>query len=245
MKKIGYALKVCWAYYYFFIFALGFLLLYPAFYFTLRNKKYWPLGNRIRRVWARVLLIVTGIYPRIVKEMKLDPKKQYIFCPNHFSYLDIPIFIFCFSGDNFRFMAKAEFEKIPLFGIFFRTIDIPVNRGSATERFKALKKAETALNEGYSLIIFPEGGIGPHPPIMQPFKNGPFRLATDKKVPVVPIAYIDNWKILHVEKKIYGHPGRPRIHVFAPVDATHYTPEELKNTVYSLIQNKLDSYGGD
>ena len=142
-------------------------------------------------------------------------------------------------------MAKAEFGKIPLFGIFFRTIDIPVNRGSATERFKALKKAETALEEGYSLIIFPEGGIGPHPPKMQPFKNGPFRLATDKKVPVVPIAYIDNWKILHVEKRIYGHPGRPRIHVFAPVEAVQYTPEELKNTVYSLIQSKLDLYAGD
>ena len=55
------------------------------------------------------------------------------------------MFMLLYPYNNYRIMAKAELSKIPLFNIFFRTVDISVDRQSRVEAFKALKDAETSV----------------------------------------------------------------------------------------------------
>ena len=240
-----YFLKVLWAYWYFFVFVLIFILLFPLFYILLSNKKYYPAANNLRRVWAWLLFLFTGIIYSIERKSKLKKSEAYIFCPNHFSYLDIPMFAMCYSG-HFRFMAKLELSNIPLFNIFFRTIDISVNRGSITESYKALRLAAESIDNGDSLVIFPEGKIAPHPPKVEKFKNGPFRLAIEKQVAIVPVTFLDNWKMLHVEKKIWGRPGVARAIVHEPIPTKGLTLDDidsLQKKVYAIIENDLKEHG--
>lgn len=244
MKKFTHLLKVLWAYWYFFIFALIFFLFYPLFLIFLSNEKWYVYANRLRIAWAWLLFLLTGIIYRIRYEEKLTSKKSYIFCSNHFSYLDIPMSALV-ARRNWRFMAKVELEDIPIFNIFFRTVDIPVNRERARESLKAVEEARESLHKGMSIVIYPEGMIGLHPPKMVRFKNGPFRLAIEEQVAIIPVTMMDNWKILFVDGwKMFGRPGISRVFVHSPIETKGMTlddMDELKEKVYKIIDHDLKS----
>jgi len=242
VKKFTYPLKVIWAYWYFFIFALIFVILYPLFLILLSKEKWYGAANQLRVVWARLLFFMTGIFYRIHYEEKLSEEKPYIFCANHFSYMDIPMSALVVKR-SWRFMAKVELDNIPIFNIFFRTVDIPVDRGSARESLKAVQEAQDSLERGMNIVIYPEGTIGPHPPKMVRFKNGPFRLAIEKQVPIIPVTMADNWKMLFVDKwKMNGRPGIARVFVHSPVETkglTMHDMDSLKEKVFNVIDHEL------
>jgi 1-acyl-sn-glycerol-3-phosphate acyltransferase len=239
VNKILYPFKVLWAYWYFFIFALIFLLLYPLFLILLSRKKWYPRANSLRVFWARVLFLLTGIIAQIQYEEPLDRNKVYVVCSNHFSYLDIPVSALAIKR-NWRFVAKMELENIPILNIFFKTLDISMNRENS---FRAWTIAGEGLDEHFNIVIFPEGTIAPHPPNMVRFKNGPFRLAIEKQVAILPITMLDNWKILFVDGwKMHGRPGICRAIVHSPIETKGMTLEnleELKQQVFTVIQEPL------
>lgn len=145
---------------------------------------------------------------------------------------------------KFHFMGKDELLTNPILGIFFRTIDIPVNRISKISAFRAFKRAEGNLADGMSLIIFPEGGIEDvYPPELAPFKNGSFRLAIDKNIPLVAVSLNNLWKLMWDDGKKYGSaPGICDIFVHTPIDTTNMVLEDaerLKDRVFKLINSKL------
>jgi 1-acyl-sn-glycerol-3-phosphate acyltransferase len=57
------------------------------------------------------------------------------------------------------------------------------------ESFKRIDQKE-------SIVIFPEGTIGKHPPAMLEFKEGAFKMAIEKQIPIVPVTIVNNWLIL-------------------------------------------------
>jgi 1-acyl-sn-glycerol-3-phosphate acyltransferase len=140
-------------------------------------------------------------------------------------------------------MGKEELMKNPVLGIFFRTIDIAVSRESKISAFRAFKKAGENLERGMSLIIFPEGRIDDaYPPILQEFKNGPFRLAIEKNIPIVPVS-INAWQLMWDNGLKYGtRPGIGNIYVNQPiatVDLGEDGADALKEEVFKKINSKL------
>ncbi len=244
VKKVFYPFKVLWAYWYFFIFSLVFLLFYPAFAILLSREKWFPAANRLRVVWGIILFSLTGIIYRVKYEQRPDKKRAYIFCANHFSYLDIPVTALVVRR-NWRFMGKVELSHIPIINIFFGTLDIAVDRASMRESFRAMKEAGESLEQGKNIVVFPEGTIGPHPPQMVRFKNGPFRLAIEKKIPIVPLTMPDNWRLLFVDRwKMHGHPGIANVIVHAPIETSGMTLDDLyllKEQVFQILANDLKS----
>lgn len=246
MKIITHALKVAWAYWYFFVFILIFLLLYPAFIITLSKEKWWKYANRLRIFWGYLLFALTGIIPDIRYQHKLSRHRNYIYCSNHFSYFDIPMSAMV-AQRNWRFMAKEELGSLPILNIFFKSLDILINRENARESLKGMKEASYGLRKGMSIVVYPEGMIGPHPPSMVRFKNGPFKLAIEHQVPIVPVTMADNWKILFVDGwKIYGRPGIARVFVHSPIETSGMTlddVEPLRQKVFHIIEEQLRTFG--
>lgn len=145
---------------------------------------------------------------------------------------------------RFHFMGKEDLLNHPILGIFFRTIDIAVNRESKMSSFRAFKKAEENLGKGMSLMIFPEGGIEDvYPPHLAAFKNGPFRLAIDKNIPLVPVSLTNLWQLMWDGGEKYGScPGICDIYVHSPILTDGMQLEEadeLKERVFNLINTKL------
>ncbi len=188
--------------------------------------------------------LFTGIFFRLTYEAPLAKEITYIYCANHSSNLDIMVFCMLAKG-NFHFMGKEELLKNPVLKLFFKTIDIPVNRNHRISAYRAFKKAAHNLEEGRSLIIFPEGGIDSHnyPPKLQPFKNGPFRLAIDKNISVVPVTLCNVWKKMWDDGNKYGSsPGICDIYIHKPISTKELSLEhtdKLKEEVFNIINSKL------
>lgn len=220
-----------------------FALFYPFYYITSRNEKYYGILNFCRKANSFLCSLFSGVFFRYHYEEKLNPKQTYIYCANHTSNLDI--MIFCIMGHGkFHFMGKDELLNNPVLGIFFKTIDISVNRDSKISAFKAFKKAGENLEKGMSLVIFPEGKIDDHyPPKLGEFKNGPFRLAIDKNILLVPVSITNVWKINWDDGVKYGSkPGICDIYVHKPINTSvlaDVDADSLKEKVFKLIDSKL------
>lgn len=141
-------------------------------------------------------------------------------------------------------MGKEELLDNFITSIYFKTIDIPLNRDSKMSAFRAFKKAEESIKAGKNVVIFPEGMISEHyPPELQPFKNGPFKLAIEHGVPILPVSIVNNWKLMWDDGAKYGSkPGICDIYIHAPIETTgllQKDAERLRNDVYNLMKDRL------
>jgi len=184
-----------------------------------------------------------GIRVKIRDEAHLDKNGTYIFCSNHTSYLDT-VSTYLATPIYFHFMGKAELLKVPMFRIFFWRMDIPVDRTSRIGSHKAFNRASDDLKKGISIAIFPEGTILNTAPKLHRFKNGPFKLAIDNQVPIVPITFKNNWVILPNGRKAKkgGRPAKMQIVIHKPIETKGMTDndiEKLKLTLHDIINNEL------
>ena len=235
--------KVHWIYS-LFIILLFFVLFYPFYYFAAKKPAWYGFLNRLRALNSLLVSIFIGVFFRFTYAEEPDRTRNYIYCGNHTSSLDIMIFCLLAKG-RFSFMGKEMLLKNPVLKIFFNTIDIPVNRDSKMSSFRAFKRAGEHLKAGGGLIIFPEGKIDEtqYPPQLAPFKNGPFRLAIETNTPIIPVSVTDAWKKMWDDGSKYGsQPGICDIYVHAPVFTENMTPDdadELKDIIFDLINSKV------
>lgn len=189
---------------------------------------------------------MSGIFYQFEYETPLDWRKTYVICPNHTSNLDVS-WATLLAKNNFSFMGKEELLQNPTTKLFFKTIDITVKRDSNIAAYKAFKRASEYLKNGMSMIIFPEGKIAEvYPPKLQEFKIGPFRLAIEQQVPVIPVTSFNTWKILWDDGLKYGSkPGICTIYVHKPIETVGLKltdADALRDQVYEIISEKLKEY---
>ncbi|HRG79745.1 MAG TPA: lysophospholipid acyltransferase family protein [Cyclobacteriaceae bacterium] len=234
-------LRTLHLYYGFIMFTVLFLIFFPLFLIPILFPKQFHLVGVLNRWWAYLLFPIVFLPYKVECRSKLNSKKQYIFCPNHSSYLDIAAL--GLNPINAIFVGKNDMEKIPLFGFMYRKLHITVDRSKLKSRVNTLKESMRAIDEGKSLVIFPEGGIiTKHPPRMTPFKDGAFRTAIEKQIPVVPVTIPNNWIILPDKDPLYLQ--RDTIHVIfhKPIETKGYTLDridELKKIVFEVIDHEL------
>jgi 1-acyl-sn-glycerol-3-phosphate acyltransferase len=248
MKIVRFILSPIWKAWLALCFAIPFLVMFPLFYFSLVSGKF-DLAFRLKRVWARIICFGAFLYPVVTyKSKKYKLPRPCIIVPNHTSYLDI-VFSPFFVDHTAVFMGKYELLKLPLFRYFFIYLDIPVNRKSIKGSHKAFSDAGEKIDQGLSVIIYPEGTIGDRGKL-RAFKNGAFKLAIEKQVPIIPAVNLNNWWFLENGGffKANGRPGVPRIVVGDPIytnGMTEKNVEELKHKVHTFIHDELSHfYGG-
>lgn len=228
-------------------YSVGFFyfVFWPLLYYYSRKPERYPAMNKVRRAWGFVSSLVAGITYQIKYEQQIDWSRTYIICPNHTSNLDITALSIAIKN-NISFMGKDELLDGLVTGLFFRTVDIPVNRESKMSSFRAFKATAERLQKGVTMIIFPEGTIPDHyPPEMISFKNGPFRLAIEHKIPIIPVTSLNTWQILWDDGLKYGSkPGVCNIFVHKPIETADLTIDDtdaLRDQVHSIIQQKLQT----
>jgi 1-acyl-sn-glycerol-3-phosphate acyltransferase len=220
-----------------------FVILWPVAIFLKQKKERYQHINQLRRVISFLSTAISGIFFKVKYEEPIDWSKTYIIVGNHTSNLDI-LAVNLAAKNNHCFIGKEELKYKIVLGYFFNTIDITVNRESKISSFKAFKKAAERLEEGFSVVIFPEATIPlVYPPQLNPFKNGAFRLAIELKVPIIPITSLDTWKVFWNTGSQYGsRPGISHIFVHKPIETAHLTlnnADILRDQVHDLIKSKL------
>jgi 1-acyl-sn-glycerol-3-phosphate acyltransferase len=233
-----------WKLFFLLNFVLGLLVLYPLFRWHLRKKESFPKALRLKRFWAAWIMRVPGIRFKCRSEIPLDQLPEpCVFCANHTSYLDI-VASYRETPGYYVFMGKGELKSAPLFGMFFKEMNIPVFRDSRSGSHKAYVQAGDELDLGHSVFLYPEATIPKTAPRMKAFKNGAFKLAIDKQVPIVPVAFINNWKILQNGGffKSNGKPGLSKVVYHKPISTIGMTEADLiplRERVYEIIDKTL------
>lgn len=138
------------------------------------------------RLWAKMLLWAAGI--TIHSEgYSPPPNTPFFVCSNHASQMDIPV-LFAALYLDFFFVAKKELFTIPFFGLIMAAAGhIPIDRDNPREAVKALDEAKKRLEQGKSIVLFPEGTRS-QDGRLQAFKSGGFRLAMKTGKAILPIA---------------------------------------------------------
>lgn len=173
------------------------------------------------------------------------PNGPYIIIANHASYLDIFLMPSIMSGHPFLFLGKSEILSYPLIRAYFKQMNIPVYRSSAVKSARALVTAAQEARKGWSLVIFPEGGIPDEDnPKMIAFKDGAFQLAKSLNIPIVPITFTNNYRLFSDPGNIFG-PARPGIsqvyiHPFISSEEVKLlSQEELKNRCFDIVNEPI------
>lgn len=247
IKRIGWFLYKIWFGLAFFI---TFLPQYPFYYVLTRRYKDVKWAFEMKHWWSTMFQFVVFIF---VKKRHVEPlpKRPYVICCNHMSYLDITLMPLVIP-DFFVFMGKSELLKWPLLNIFFKNgnFDIAVTRDSIRGSARAMEAARKAIDHGRSVVIFPEGTIGEGTqPKMLRFKNGAFKLAIEKQVPIVPVTYLTNWKLFgepfsYTDK---ARPGISKVVIHKAIETKGMTDKDLvslREQTYAVIDNELMRYEG-
>ena len=77
-----------------------------------------------------------------------------------------------------------------------KTGTVVVDRSSHESRKKSVEYAREILRMGISMLIFAEGTQNRTQELLQPFKDGAFRLAIDTNTPIMPIVVIGAGKLM-------------------------------------------------
>ncbi len=225
------------------VFFLVLTVLYPVFWLLLLREKNYLRVWRLKVITSRIILFLDFIYlKREIRTKKL--KGPFVICANHTSYLDIILFYPILPKTRFLFMGKSELLRWPIINIFFKKIDIAVSREKRHSAFRSITRAKKEIGNGWSIVIYPEGGIPVDAPRMQHFKNGAFKMAIDLQVPVLPITILDNWKLFGTDPVLTGRarPGMAKVIIHEPIETKGLQKKDLvslRTRVFDVINNPL------
>lgn len=188
--------------------------------------------------WAKTLVKLTGSEIEVIGEEKI-PQGPVLFVSNHQGNFDVPILI-GFLQKPLGFISKVEVKKIPLVPRWMEAMNcVFIDRKDRRKAIQSIREGVQTLKDGHSLVIFPEGTRSKGNE-MGDFKKGGLRLATDSKVPVVPITISGSYRIME-ESKFGFQPAHVRVTVHDPI----FLPEDEKvdgNQLGMEIQNKIMQY---
>lgn len=234
--------RYLWVFYAIIIFVISLLVSYPVylFYFIFYPKKSADRSvYPFTRLWGHYLAFIFFVRLKKHRSFKPDKNKQYIYVANHRSMLDIPFTAALIPG-HFRFLAKNSLLKVPLLGRIIKGICITVDRKNMVDKSMSYVKMKQTLEEGSSVLIFPEGTRVHSKLTPEKFQNGAFKLALETQVPIVILTLWETSSILYKNKFWEMKPGKVDCFVSAPVEPTG-TIEELKNKAYQIMEKNINS----
>jgi len=198
--------------------------------------------HKIARIWGKSILVVSRIKVSVKGLANIDPSSPYIFMPNHQSNFDIPVLLGHLTV-QFRWLAKMELFKIPIFGRAMRKAGyISIDRYHRESAFESLKVAANKIKGGASVLIFPEGTRSRDGNI-RPFKKGGFVMAIDSGVPIVPVV-ITGTRAIMPKGKFRVYPGHVSMVIHKPIGTSTYTretKEALMESVRRVICEKFET----
>jgi len=167
------------------------------------------------RQWVRWILWTCGVRVEVSGLEQVDPQRPCVWMSNHQSVFDI-VAIVATIPVSWRFVAKRELTRIPLFGwVLLVGGHVIVDRGDRERSVQSLRAAARRVAGGTHVIIFPEGTRSPSGRLRE-FKSGGFHLAIEAQVPIVPITVSGSRRITP-KRSLRIESGRIRVRYGKPI----------------------------
>jgi len=193
---------------------------------------------RIGMWGARTGVRLAGVRVQTMGLEQLDASRTYVFMANHVSNIDPPLLLPRIPGRT-SVMAKQELFKIPILGRAMRMASlVPVNRGDRDAGIAAVRAATEVVKKGIHMTIYVEGHRS-YDGRLLPFKKGPFYLAEECGVPVVPVTIVGS-QIVMPKNRFAIEPGTVTVIFHDPIEPKDFGGRDcLMAKVRQIIDSGL------
>lgn len=200
------------------------------------NFKYYSIK------WSEFLIRISGVKLEINGKENIRDDKNYIFAPNHASFIDFPV-LFVSVARYLVFVAKKELKRIPIFNSILDTSGcVFVDRENTKRAVESLNELKADIkNTPRSIAIFPEGTRSESLELGD-FKKGAAVLGINTGLPIVPV-YIDgsfNWwnaNFKNNSNKIVVNFGEPILTKDINYNERENLTQLIKNEIIGLKEN--------
>ncbi len=220
---------------------LAFLTLaYPRVVLSILDRS-GDLAHKVARLWGRWILASAGVRVRVQGKGNLLQGRPQVVFSNHCSYFDV----FCLLAHlpiQFRWLAKEELFRIPLFGKAMEYGGyLPIDRSNPRRAHRSMVAAAQRIRAGTSIVIFPEGTRSPDGKL-QEFKSGGAILAIRAQVPVVPVAVLGTHRVMP-KGTLRVKPGPVEIRIGEPIPTEGLSQKDREALLRRARQSILKLMG--
>lgn len=165
----------------------------------------------------------------------------FLICGNHQGLFDVMAIVYTFRGP-LAAVYKKELQGVPFIqDIADGTSSFPMDREDVRQSLTVIQKVTEELKKGRNYLIFPEGTRSRNGNVMGPFRAGSFRCAMKAKAPIVPVAFVDCFKVLDQKG---SKPVTVQMHYLPPVCYEEY--KDLKTAeLADLVKSRIEKTIGE
>jgi 1-acyl-sn-glycerol-3-phosphate acyltransferase len=206
--------------------------------------RHGSIYEKVQWFWARSLTLAGGVRTRIHGKDHIEKDAACVYVANHVSWYDV--FVLASALPRWSFVAKAELRKIPIFGRGAEAVGtIFVERDNRRAALQMYEKAAVRIREGASVVVYAEGTRGDSY-ALRPFKKGPFVLAIQAGVPIIPVLIMGTREVMPRGQWLVN-PGVVNLHFLDPIQTEGLTfadREQLVAQVWTSMANAMQSLYG-
>lgn len=219
-----------------------FFTLFMAFFviFTgLIKKRNWQ--DLCVMIWGQGVCWLFGVKIRIQGRENI-PQGGCLYLFNHTSFFDVFVMHACLHG--FRFGAKIELFKIPIFGqAMLAAGTLPIARNNRDEVLKVYEQAKERVRGGEKFALSPEGGRQTEEKLY-PFKAGPFIFAIQTQTPIVPVVILGAYDVYskhHILPNSRQWSRQIDLYVLPPISTLHMEDSD-KQELQKKVREEMAPY---
>jgi 1-acyl-sn-glycerol-3-phosphate acyltransferase len=183
---------------------------------------------RLGRVWVRWIVRSFGVRIEAEGLENVPTHAPVILMSNHQSLCDIAAIVLTLPESvSWRFVAKRELTRVPIFGqVLVASGHVIIDRGDRAKAVESLHRAAERIRAGTTVIVFPEGTRSPDGHLRH-FKSGPFHLALEAQVPIVPVTVSGSQRVTP-KGELRVRPGTVKITYGKPIPTRGLSIEHRK-----------------
>ncbi len=223
-------------------FVLTIILGIPVYILSF-SKRHYKYAYKLIRIWCYGMFYGMGLRYELINltDKKIDKNKQYVVISNHTSIMDIMLPCILFPHHPLCYVGKKELVRIPIFGTIYKRVCVMVDRSSARSRADVYRRCAEKMEEGNSIVIFPEGGVPDDTSIvLDDFKDGAFILSSKHESPIAVYTFIGLKEMFPFDNS-KGHPGKVKVYfndILEPTDS----PKDLRMSAFETIKKTLTEH---
>ena len=198
--------------------------------------------NFVISTWSDLATALMGITMEVTGEEKLWLHRPAVIIFNHQSNID-PLVLCKLLRRDAAPVGKKELAELPIVGPVFDFMGmIPIDRSNTESAVKTLAPlAEFMLEEKRSIVIAPEGTRSLST-VPGRFKKGPFRIAMQAGVPIIPVV-IHNSSDAQPKGDLFARPVHIAVDVLDPIHVSDWELDDLENRIDEVRDLYLDTLG--
>lgn len=131
---------------------------------------------------------------------------------------------------------KKELKNVPFLQLILKsTLSFDMDREDVRQSLTVIQNVVKEVKSGRNYLIFPEGTRSRNGNVMGEFHGGSFRAASKAKCPIVPVAFIDSFKVLDQKG---SDPVAVQMHYLPPIPYEEFA--DLKTVeLAALVKERI------